>query len=217
MIEHVLFDFDGTLVDSAPGIINGFKKVFAAEGIAPLEPVDSRVIGPALLATLRRLTGLGAGAELDRLAAAFRATYDADGVLDAHPYPALVETLDALGAERRRSYIVTNKRAAPTRLITDRIGITARMTGIYSLDSRTPPFPRKAAVVAHLLATHGIDARDAVMVGDSAEDAEAAAHNGMRFVAARYGYGDTDAFTGAAPAGRLSALAELPALLASLD
>ena len=57
----------------------------------------------------------------------------------------------------------------------------------------------------------------AVLVGDSAEDAEAGAENGVRFIAAAYGYGDPASFTRAAAAGTISALADLPALLARLD
>ena len=217
MITAVLFDFDGTLVHTAPGILAGFTKVLAAEGIVPREPVDERVIGPPLMATLRRLSGLEQGAALEKLAAAFRATYDADGVLQAEPYPGLVETLATLGKAGRRSFVVTNKRNVPTRLIADRLGVTAHVGGLYSLDSLSPPAPRKSAVVRHILGEHMLDPGAAVLVGDSAEDAEAGAENGVRFIAAAYGYGDPASFTRAAAAGTISALADLPALLARLD
>jgi phosphoglycolate phosphatase len=217
MITSVLFDFDGTLVHSAPGILAGFTRVLAAEGLSPREAIDQRVIGPPLLATIRRLTGLEDEAKIEKLAAAFRATYDADGILEADPYPALMETLTALAAAGRKSYVVTNKRRVPTRLIADRLGVTAHMTALYSLDSLAPPAPRKVAVVRHILEQHAIDPAEAVLVGDSAEDAEAAAENDVRFIAAAYGYGNPSSFTKRQAVGTIASLAELPALLASLD
>ena len=217
MISSVLFDFDGTLVHTAPGILAGFRKVLAQAGIAPREPVDERVIGPPLLSTLERLTGVRAGPELDQLTAAFKATYDADGILDAEPYPGLDAMLDALAKAGRRAFVVTNKRQAPARAIADRLGIAPRLAGLYSLDSLSPPAPRKQAVVARLLADHRIRPESAVFVGDSAEDAEAATGNGLRFIAATYGYGTPLGVTGAPAAASLERLSDLPVLLARLD
>lgn len=217
MITTVLFDFDGTLVHTAPGILAGFRNVLDAAGVRAVQAIDERVIGPPLLATLQRLTGLDAGPEIDRLAAAFKATYDADGILQAEPYPGLEDTLAALAAAGRRAYVVTNKRQVPARAIADRLGLLPRLAGLYSLDSLTLPAPRKQAVVAHLLAAHAVAARSAVLVGDSAEDAEAAAGNGLRFIAVTYGYGAPLAFAGAPAAATLDRLAELPDLLRRLD
>lgn len=217
MISAVLFDFDGTLVHTAPGILAGFTKTLADAGIAPVEPVDERVIGPPLQATLRRLTGLDPGHALDRLADAFKATYDADGVLGADPYPGLDAVFDALAASGRRAFVVTNKRQVAARAIAERLAIAQRLGGLYSLDSIVPPAPRKLAVVARVLADHGVAASSAVMVGDSAEDAEAAAGNDVRFIAATYGYGTPLDVPGAPAAGVIEQLADLPDLLRRLD
>ncbi len=217
MISAVLFDFDGTLVHTAPGILAGFRSVLGKAGITPVEPVDERVIGPPLLATLKRLTGIADGPALDRLAAAFKATYDADGILGAEPYPGLMPLLGALAADRRRAFVVTNKRQLPARAIADRLGITPRLTALYSLDSLTPPAPRKQAVVARLLADHAIDPSAAVLVGDSAEDGEAAAGNGVRFIAATYGYGTPLGVTGVPVFAELDRLDRLADMLRRLD
>src|SRR5262245_15526300 len=117
MIRAVLFDLDGTLIHSAPGIIGCFEEVLEAAGRAPVERVDQRVIGPPLLATLKRLTGLGDGPQLDAIAAAFRARYDSSGVLLADPYPELVDVLQSIAKSGTKAFVVTNKRIAPTRLI----------------------------------------------------------------------------------------------------
>lgn len=217
MIDHVLFDLDGTLIHSAPGILGSFTRVITAAGRTPVDAIDTRVIGPPLLATMKRLTGLHDGPELDGLLAAFRTEYDSAGVLQAEPYPALDEVLDALRAANRKSYIVTNKRHLPAQLIAARLGMAPRLSGLYSLDSFTPPAPRKQAVVAHVMMSHEITADRTILVGDSVEDAQAAHANGIPFIAVRYGYGDPLAYGDARPAAELRALAELPALLARLD
>jgi phosphoglycolate phosphatase len=217
MISAVLFDLDGTLIHSAPGILAGFNKVLGEAGLTPRETVDERVIGPPLLQTLKRLTGMDDGPELQRIAASFRDIYDTVGVQLAEPYPQLIETLQVIAASGRDSYMVTNKRIVPTRLIADRLGMTALMRGLYSPDYFNPPLPRKGAVVEFLLAHHGVNAANAVLVGDSVEDAEAAASNGVRFIAVSYGYGNPGAFTGTPASAALERLGELPAVLARLD
>jgi phosphoglycolate phosphatase len=216
MIRSVLFDFDGTMIHSAPGILAGFERVLATHGITPKETIDQSVIGPPLMATLRRLTGIANEPALEELALAFRTTYDGAGILEAHPYPELVETLLLLRSAGRHSYVVTNKRRVPTRLIADRLNVTPLVEELYSLDSLSPPAIRKNALVSYVLSTHSIDAAEAVLVGDSVEDAEAAAANGMRFIAALYGYGDPLRFTGPKPSGTIASLAELPLLLGRL-
>ncbi len=217
MISALLFDFDGTLVHTAPGILAGFRIALNTAGVTAVEAIDERVIGPPLMTTLRRLTGLDSAPELDRLATLFKATYDTAGVLEAEPYDGLADVLRALDEAKRRAIVVTNKRLAPARVIAARLGILPHLKGLYSLDSFTPPAPRKAVVVERLLHEHGIDAATGVMVGDSVEDAAAAAANGLRFIGATYGYGTPLLFQGAAPVASLDRLADLPDLLRQLD
>ena len=200
MITAVLFDLDGTLVHSSPGVLASFRKTFDAEGIVPVATVDESVIGPPLLATLTRLTGIHDADRLQQLARTFKATYDTEGVLHADPYAGMTDVLKRLSDARCRSFIVTNKRLVPARMIAERLGMTPYLAGVYALDSFTPPAPRKRNVVANILAEHGIAATAALMVGDSEDDADAAAANSVRFVAAMYGYGAPLSFADSVPA-----------------
>lgn len=216
MINAVMFDLDGTLVHSSPGVLASFRKTFDAEGVVAIAPIDEAVIGPPLLATLTRLTGIVDGDRLNELARTFKATYDVEGVLRADPYPGMDDVLRHLADINCQSFIVTNKRLAPARMIAERLGMMDRLAGVYALDSFAPPAAKKRVVVASLLAEHGIAAEAALMVGDSVEDADAAAANGVRFIAVTYGYGSPLSFAEAAPAGTLVRLADLPALIAGL-
>jgi phosphoglycolate phosphatase-like HAD superfamily hydrolase len=117
----------------------------------------------------------------------------------------------------RRSYIVTNKRRTPAVMIADLLGMQPRLAGLYTLDTLTPPAARKRDVVAHLLAEHRLTRETVVMVGDSGDDADAAAANDLGFIAATYGYGNPLADPAVRPAAVLDRLAALPDILARLD
>lgn len=209
----LLFDLDGTLVDSAPSILESFRLAFAACGLVPALPLDARLIGPPLRPTLAKLLGAEADdATLDRLAAAFRVAYDGGGWRATVAYPGLCAAIPALAAAGRRLFIVTNKRAVPTRLILDGLGLSPSFEAIHALDAFDPPVADKAAALAVVLARHGLRADDCAYIGDTPEDAAAAAANGLAFVAVGWGYGDA-ARLAAAPA---RARVENPALLADV-
>lgn len=217
MIDTLLFDLDGTLVHTAPGILSCFRATLAEASVAPIAEVDERVIGPPLLATLERLTGVTDAAVLNRLAASFKATYDTEGVLAADPYPGTGDVLEAFARAGRRLFVVTNKRAHPTRLILDRLGWSRLFAGIYSPDSVVPPTRKKSATLEHVMATHAVRADRALFIGDSVDDADAASAHRVAFVAVTYGYGTPVATDRSAPAATIGAITELAAAVARLD
>jgi len=210
---NILFDLDGTLVDSAPSILAGFGAVVARHAITPQVPLDSRLIGPPLLPTLQRITGMNDTEALQAMAATFKASYDQEGYRLTAVYPGIDAALRAL-VQRATLYIVTNKRIHPTRLILDHLGWAPLFTGVYAQDAYSPPLPSKAAVIGHVLQAHSIDPASALYVGDRAEDGEAATANGLRFAWATWGYGiglDLSAFIRPITLELPEALCALPA------
>ena len=209
--SHLLFDLDGTLVDSAPSILAGFGAVVERHSIAPQVPLDSRLIGPPLLPTLARISGITEPAPLEAMAATFKAWYDTEGYTLTAVYPGIDAALHAL-ADRAALYIVTNKRIHPTRQILAHLGWAPLFAGIYAQDAFNPPLASKAAVISRVIETHGIDRAGALYVGDRAEDGEAATTNGLRFAWATWGYGiDLDLSSFIRPV-----TLETPQILASL-
>ncbi|MDR2032854.1 MAG: HAD hydrolase-like protein [Azoarcus sp.] len=186
---RIVFDLDGTLIDSAAAIVASYRAAFAACGVAPVRGIDAEIVGPPIDETLRLLSGSGNPALLARLAAAFRQGYDTAGVLETAPYPGIGAMLSALRATGRTLYLATNKRILPTRLIVRRLGWDDHFAAVYALDLFTPRLPGKAAMIGRLLADHGIDTARAVYVGDRLEDGEASEANGLPFIAATWGYG----------------------------
>jgi phosphoglycolate phosphatase len=190
MTPHsILFDLDGTLIDSAPGILAAFGAALVRTGIRPAVPLDASLIGPPLPVTAATLLGRDDPTALAALIAAFRADYDEAGYRATTVYAGVPKLLDGLAAAGIALRIVTNKRIAPTRRILEHLGWTPRFAGVHALDATVPPAPHKPAMVAAVLHAAGLPAATTWMVGDSAEDRRAAETNGLRFFAAAWGYG----------------------------
>lgn len=195
MTFHLLCDFDGTLIDSAPTILAAYRRVLAANGIEPTVPLVPGLIGPPLVPTLRQLTGIGDPAELERLAGEFRHAYDHELLPETLAYPDIEAALAQVRSRGIEVYVVTNKRISPTRAIVRHLGWEAHFRGVYAMDAFQPALPSKAAVLKQVMADHAIDPALAAYLGDRAEDAEAALAAGLRFVRAGWGYGLPGSFT----------------------
>jgi phosphoglycolate phosphatase len=215
MLPDLLFDLDGTLIDSSPGILASFARVLAAHGLAPALPLEAALIGPPLAETLRRVSGSDDEALLGRLVAAFKADYDSEGYRATRAFDGVAEGLARLAGAGARLFVVTNKRMLPTRRILDALGLARHFAGIHSRDETEPPAASKAAVVRRVLARHAIDPARACFIGDSDEDAAAARENGLAFIHAAYGYGGAGLAT--RPDAVLDRFDRLPGLAETLS
>jgi phosphoglycolate phosphatase len=187
--RSILFDFDGTLIDSAPGILASFEAALRQTGITPAVPLVASLIGPPLHVTAAALVGRDDKVAITALTAAFRADYDAAGYRATAVYEGIPQLLDGLAAAGIALRIVTNKRIAPTRRILEHLGWNRFFTEVHALDATQPPAPHKPAMVAAVLRGAALQPNDTWMVGDSAEDRRSAELNGLRFFAAAWGYG----------------------------
>ena len=193
---NVIFDLDGTLIDSAPSILACLKTAVVNAGFTPVVPFDVSLIGPPLLKTLAQVTGVSDEAQLRPVVADFKALYDGGGYRLTKPCPDVPELLRRLDGGEARLHLATNKRGAPTRLILDWLGWAEHFRSVYSQDRVTPGYADKAAMLRHQLKENDIDAASAVYVGDTREDGIAAAANGLRFIAVDWGYGRFDGWSG---------------------
>lgn len=185
----ILFDFDGTLIDSAASVLASLDHALKRSNVTPVVPLDRALIGPPLRQTLATLAGRDDAALLDLLAQAFRDDYDTRGYTRTEVYAGVPEMLQGLQAQRIALHIVTNKRIAATRRILDHLGWRAWFAGVYALDALEPAAPNKPHLVAEVLRRENLSAASTWMVGDSAEDRRSAETNALRFFAATWGYG----------------------------
>ena len=186
-ITHVIFDFDGTIVDSAPAIISCFRDTLARRNIEPEVPLDSALIGPPLFETMARISGIKNKDELLLLSENFKKRYDEIAATMTMVYEGVVPILDKLKHAGFRMYIATNKRLAPTQQIIAQRELDQYFESIYAIDSESPPYLNKSEMLAALLSDVGIEPSTACYVGDRIEDAEA---NVLDFLAVSWGYGD---------------------------
>jgi phosphoglycolate phosphatase len=187
--KHIIFDFDGTLIDSCPAILETLGAVFRAHAIEPVRPLSRDIIGPPLHATLQLCTGITDKVLIEKLATDFRNRYDLEGIYSTQAYPELAAVLQQLRVAGRHLHLATNKRERPTLLLVAHFGWAPWFDSVYCIDSRTPPYPSKGDMLVEQLAEQKLDTRECVYVGDTAHDEKAAAHAGLSFVAVGWGYG----------------------------
>lgn len=184
----VIFDLDGTLVDSSPGILDAYAKAFVSCGLELVTPLSTQVIGPPLHETLMKLSGLADTRTLDQLTDAFKAYYDSTGYLGTVPFAGIDAMLRALHAGCVPMHIATNKRALPTHKIVEHLGWCDLLDSVCALDSGSPPAKNKGELLARLLLDANLVAAQTAYVGDRHEDGLAADQNGQPFIWVSWGF-----------------------------
>lgn len=184
----LVFDLDGTLVDSVPDLAAALNHLMLARGLAAFSlPEVTSFVGDGVAALVQR--GFAArGAAQDAAALAeFNADYNAHTADRTVPFPDVPETLARLAAEGWRMAVCTNKPEAPARSLLAALGLEHYFVTIGGGDS----FPVRKPDPAHLLATlaaAGGNPHRAVMVGDHHNDINAAAGAGLPSILAAWGY-----------------------------
>lgn len=187
--QLVLFDLDGTLTDSAQGIVASFRHALGEVGAAvPEGDLAARIVGPPMLHTLR---AMGLGEQADTAMAAYRADYTSRGWSMNRTFdgiPALLADLQAVGV---RLAVATSKAEPTARRILAHFGLDGYFEVIAgaSVDGTRAA---KADVVAYALAQLQPLPERVVMVGDRWHDVEGAARHGIDTVVVGWGYGRGD-------------------------
>jgi phosphoglycolate phosphatase len=191
----LLFDLDGTLLDSLPGIAHSVRAAFEVCGLAMGEVELRTLIGPPIRTILARAAATDADGgpseeQLDRLVQAFRLSYDNEGWKMTPHYTGAAELLREMRGGGRRLFVVSNKPRPISLKILEAGGTLELFEEIVTRDSRKPAYSSKREMMASLMERHGLEPQDCLMVGDTMEDAEAASATGMKFCLMTHGYGD---------------------------
>ena len=197
MYQNILFDLDGTVMDSAPSISRSIRYAMDRMGLCLPEDLDMKVFfGPPLKVSFRNVCHFSE-TDADRAVAYYREYYGDQGLFECSVYPGVADLLRRLNAEGRTVALATAKPEVFSRRILDHFGLTAFFSfiGGASLDASRPD---KNAVVAHTLANlNDASCENTVMVGDRDHDVRGAAHSGIGCIGVLYGYGSAEELTNA--------------------
>jgi phosphoglycolate phosphatase len=186
----LVFDLDGTLIDSVPDLQAALNEVLRELGKPPLpQDMVRGMIGDGTAALVAR--GLAASqVPADALAEClprFLALYEADPVSRTRPYPGVPQVLANLAAEGRRLAICTNKPQKATLAVLSGLGLDGLFSAVVGGDVLPVKKPDPGHVIGAITALAAtID--EAVMIGDSENDVAAAQAAGVPVVLVRYGY-----------------------------
>jgi phosphoglycolate phosphatase len=216
----ILFDLDGTLTDSRPGIVNStlyalrrFNETRGYNFPIPQPEALTFIVGPPLRQSFAKLVGPD---NADTLLALYRERYEPVGMLENSVYPDIVSGLEALDAMDFRLYVATSKPEHYARRILDHFGLSRLFIDIHGAASDGTG-AGKAEIIAHAIKRHTIDPANAAMIGDREHDALGARANGLRAaVGALWGYGSRDELRAAGADPLLNAPIELELALRKL-
>jgi phosphoglycolate phosphatase len=191
----VVFDLDGTLVDTAPDLVDTLNTVLAREGVPPVPFADARImIGGGARRMLER--GLAAGGwsgpatEIERMFRAFLAHYEAHIADRSQPFAHAEAALDRLQSQGYRFAICTNKLERLSVRLLDALGLAGRFGAICGQDTFGIQKPDPELLRQTIRRAAGSPER-ALMVGDSETDIRTARAAGIPVVAVDFGYTET--------------------------
>ena len=192
----ILFDLDGTLVDTAPDLAGAMNCVLAHFGRPAVSVAAVRdMVGHGARATIAKgldLTGGGDMAMVEAGVPLFLEYYEAHIADSSAPWPGVEQALDALAAAGCRLGICTNKPTALSRALISALGWEGRFGANVGGDVLAVRKPDPAHVLEALTLLGG-QAGDAAFVGDSIVDVSAARNAGLPVVAVSFGYSDRPA------------------------
>ena len=186
MNKAIIFDFDGTLVDSEKTLYQCFQSItnyLAPERIAYAKNI---LIGPPLRDTASEILGPNHQDQLDEFVKLFIEMHDEHAIENTQPYPNVIETLKKLRSKGISMAIATNKRYAPTIKLVNHFNWQEYFTCIECSDSQSQ-IRNKDEMIQEILKNNNFN--KAFFIGDTINDGLSANLNQLPFIFASYGYG----------------------------
>jgi len=191
--KNILFDLDGTLIDSAPGIEESF--FYAYKQIYKIDCPENirKLIGPPIDQMLVFINGEKNISIINKFVEEFKYHYDNAGYKNSLLFDGVLSILEILALNKNvKTFLVTNKRYKPTKLLLKYFFIENYFYEICCPDSSEVKFTNKTDLVGNLLIRQGLGQNETILVGDTIHDSIAASLNELDFAFVDYGYGVCD-------------------------
>lgn len=193
-IRAILFDMDGTLIDSAPDFIAVAQAMRAERHLPPVNPLAIRsvVSGGARTMVAAAFECTAEHPEFEALRAEFLARYETHCSVFSQPFPDMLTLLSDIERARLRWGVATNKPLRYSELVMQQLGLAARASVLLCpdhVDGRGKPAPDMLLMACQQLQ---LNPEEVLYIGDDSRDIEAGCAAGMRTIAVRYGYAAPD-------------------------
>lgn len=191
----IVFDLDGTLVDTAPDLVGATNHALACRDLPPraaaeLRPWISFGARRMIVEALRLCAHHASETEIDALLETFLAYYEANIACESRPFPYVVEAMGHLRQEGAQLAVCTNKREALSLKLLDALQLTTHFAAIVGRDTLAHCKPHPVHLTG-TIARAGGRTNAAIMVGDSAVDIATARAAGVPVIGVTFGYTDT--------------------------
>ena len=185
---NIIFDLDGTLIDSSHGVLSSLRSVLEMNQITPVHELEPSLIGPPLGELIQVVTGEDDEELITKLSKQFIEHYDEKVYSETEYFDGMDEALAKIKNKAHKVFIATNKRHVPTQKIIDMFLWNDFFDEIYSLD-QFPLFIDKSDLLAYILSAHELDKDSTLYIGDTESDKVAAQKANIDYLMVGWGYG----------------------------
>lgn len=217
MIPSLIFDLDGTLVDSLPGIADSLNRALDKQGL-PTHPQAAvkTFVGNGLRKLVERGAPHADDELIDTLLASFKLDYENSWMEGTRAYTGITQLLKELQRAGHQLAVLSNKTHSFTQTITREIFPSIHFTSVIGQQDGIPhkPHPMGARNIA---AAMGRNPRDCILIGDSVADVETAENAEMKFIGCTWGYQDRIRLIEAGAKHFIEKPSQLPHLLNTME
>ena len=196
--QNIIFDLDGTLIDSSKDIISCLDLAYKRVNINHVK-INNSHVGPKISLIINQLTPDIYDYEKDMIINYYREIYDNLKIKNSVLYDGVLETLNHLKSKDKQLFIATNKPDSATLPLLDYFNIRHFFKDVLTPTSIKNKELNKSQMISYIIKKYNLIKYSTTMVGDHPDDIEAARNNNLVSIAVLYGYSPTDVLKSCKP------------------